>query len=309
MLSVIILTFNSIRFIKPCLDSVFSQGHQDLEVIVVDNASQDSTLDFVKENYSQVILIENKENLGAAKARNQGIEIAQGQWILTLDSDVILEKNFLNKISNCLKEHGESIAIFQPKILNMDKKTIYSCGIYLSKLRRFYDIGKGRLDNGYFNAAKHIFGACSAAAIFRKDVLEEIKEDTGYFDERFFFLVEDVDLAWRAQRRGRETLFCPEAICYHFGSSSGYDKKFRQYLCFRNRYLMMFKNDNKDITKWFSFMVYDITRICYLLYTNRFVLKTLKSVLKKIIQMLLIRITEIFYFARTHHHKKIVDYS
>ena len=90
MLSVIVLTFNSIKFIKPCLDSVFSQGYKDFEVIIVDNGSSDGTGGFIKDNYPQVALIENNENLGAAKARNQGIERARGDWVLTLDCDVVL---------------------------------------------------------------------------------------------------------------------------------------------------------------------------------------------------------------------------
>lgn len=75
-LSIVILTFNGIKFIGPCLDSIFTQDYQDFEVIVIDNGSSDGTALFVKENYPHVILVENKENLGACKARNQAIEIA-----------------------------------------------------------------------------------------------------------------------------------------------------------------------------------------------------------------------------------------
>lgn len=276
-ISIVILTFNSIKYVKSCLDSVFSQDYNDFEVILVDNGSKDGTASFIKENYLQVILIENKENLGTCKARNQAIEISSGEWILTMDCDIILENDFLSTVVEEIRKFPAKVGIIQPKILNADKRTICSCGIYLSKLRRFYDIGKGKSDNGQFNAPGYIFGACSAAALYKKEMLEEIKEDAGYFDERFFFLVEDVDLAWRAQRRGWKTLFYPEAVCYHFGNSSGYDKKFGQYLCFRNRYFLMLKNDSiRNIFKNIFFILpYDILRFPYFLVTNKYASKAL----------------------------------
>lgn len=270
-LSIIILTFNSAKFIKPCLDAVFKQGDQDFEVILVDNGSKDDTLSLIKENYPDVKLIENKENLGAAKARNQGIEIAGGKWILTLDCDVILLPNFLDKMMDFAERSDEAVGIFQPKIFKNDSKTIYSCGIYLSKLRKFYDIGQDRPDNGRFDEVRYVFGACSAAALYKRQMLEDIKEKTGYFDERFFFLVEDLDLAWRAQKKGWKGLFYPHAACHHSGNSSGYDKKFRQYMCFRNRHLSILKNDNIDLPRKIVIaLLYDLPRLLYLMLTNNY---------------------------------------
>jgi len=279
--SIIILTFNSSRFIKLCLDSVFSQNYQDFEVILVDNGSKDGTVNFIKENHPLVKLIENRENLGACKARNQAIEIAEGNRILTLDCDIILEKNFLNKIMGFAEKCEGSVGMIQPKILKEDKKTIYSCGIYLSKLKRFYDIGKGVLDNGQFNTSKYIFGTCSAAALYKREMLKDIVENTGYFDERFFFLVEDVDLSWRAQKKGWEALFYPEAACYHFGNSSGYDKKIRQYLCFRNRYFTILKNEKSIFLPKLAYflLIYDIPRMGYFLFANnKFSIRALKEI-------------------------------
>jgi GT2 family glycosyltransferase len=274
-LSIIILTFNSFRFIKPCLDSIFVQEYLDFEVILVDNGSKDNSVSFIRKNYPRIRLIENKQNLGTCKARNQAAEICQGEWVLTLDSDIILDKDFLTKIMRFARESENSVGMLQPKILREDKKTIYSCGIFLSKSRRFYDIGKGKFDNVQFNTTKYIFGVCSAAALYRRKCLEEIKEDTGYFDERFFFLVEDVDLAWRAQKISWKTLYYPEAVCYHFGNSSNYDKQLRQYLCFRNRCLMILKNEKFwHLVKYTPyFLIYDIPRFLYLLFINKYVLK------------------------------------
>lgn len=270
-ISIIILTFNSKKFIGPCLDSIFNQGYSNLEVVIVDNGSKDGTVSFIKENYPGVILIENKENVGACKARNQGIKITQREWILTLDCDIILQKDFLSGLIKAVDNLSLPVGMIQPKILNMDRKTIYSAGIFLTTLRRFYDIGKGKNDNGQFNGSKYIFGACCAATLYKRKMLEEIKEDTGYFDERFFFLVEDVDLAWRAQRRQWKALFYPKTICYHTGNSSHYDKINRQYLCFRNRLFSILKNEKlKGKMKLVPFFfAYDLPRLLLLLFNHR----------------------------------------
>lgn len=274
-ISIIVLTFNSSKFIKSCLDSIFTQNYRDFETIVVDSGSKDSTVSFIKEYYQQVVLIENNRNFGACKARNQGIEISRGKWILTLDCDVILEKNFLQEITSFTSDSEENVGMLQPKIFKNDKKTIYSCGIYLSRLRRFYDVGKRRQDNKRFDRIGYIFGACSAAALYKRQMLDELKEETGYFDERFFFLAEDVDLAWRAQRKGWKGIFLPSAKCYHYENSSDSDRKFRQYLCFRNRYYTIKKNEgffnyNKTV---FPSLFYDLPRLLYMIFTNRHILK------------------------------------
>jgi len=273
-LSIVIPTINGLRFLKEGLNSIFSQDLSDSEVIVIDNGSQDGTVEFITDNYPQAILKINSGNLGVCKARNQGIEISKGEWILTLDCDVILTPQFLKNLLDFTNRQEKSIGAVQPKILYADKKTIYSCGIYLSFFRRFYDIGKSRPASD-FDKPQEVFGACSAAALYRREMLEEVKEPTGYFDERFFFLVEDMDLSWRAQNRGWKTVFALEAICYHFGNSSGYNGKFRQYLCFRNRFYSIIKNEGltRYFIKIFPWLFYDIPRFFYMLLTNPYMLK------------------------------------
>jgi len=273
MISVVILTYNSRDFVRFCLGSVFSQDYPNLEVIIVDNASSDGTPELVKK-YPKAILIENKENLGACRGRNQGIEVSSGEWILTLDCDVTLEKDFLSKAVDIINNLPSNTGILQSKILNLNKETIYSCGIHLSWMRRFYDIGRGR-GNKEFSEAKSIFGACSACAFYKRRMLGELKEKTGYFDERFFFLVEDVDLAWRAKKNGFKTAFAPELACRHKGNSSKVGKKKRQYLCFRNRFYTIIKNEGfiKYSLKILPLLFYDLPKVVYLIFTNRYVRK------------------------------------
>ena len=296
MFSIIILTHNSREFVRPCLDSVFGQeGYKDFEVVVVDNASGDGTLELIKE-YPKLSLIKNQKNLGACEGRNQGIEASRGDWILTLDCDVILEKDFLLKAAEEIRKAPLDIGIGQPKIFtplekiplsmgqlnpvrneianeasfltgfNCDKKMIYSCGLHLSWTRRFFDIGKNRKDCLKFNKPGYVFGACSAAAFYKRKMLEELKEKSGYFDQRFFFLVEDVDLAWRARKKGYKTLFLPRIYCWHKGNSSKTSKKLRQYFCWRNRFYSIAKNEGlvKYSLKIFPVLCYDLPRLVYL---------------------------------------------
>jgi len=276
-ISVVILTYNSASYIKPCLSSLYMQSYQGFEVIVVDNGSKDETTSLVKETYPQAILIKNKDNLGASKGRNQGIEAACGEWILTLDCDIILRNDFMSEIIRIINGAPKILCMIQPKIMQADKGRIFSAGIYVSFLRRFYDIGQNEMDSIKFCRQKHIFGVCSAAAVYKRDMLEAIREGNGYFDERFFFLFEDVDLSWRAQKKGIKALFSPNAVCYHYGNSSNTPMNIRQYLCLRNRYLTLLKND--DIFRIIlAFIFYDIPRLLYLLITNPGALRAISDV-------------------------------
>jgi len=276
MISVIILTLNSLKFIKPCLDSILNQKVDTIDLIVVDNGSDDGSTVFIRENYPQVRLIEDKFNFGAAKARNQGIEASRGEWILSLDCDVVLEKDFFYNINIVLKNLPSGVGLIQPKILEFDKKTIYSSGISISFLKRFHDIGKGQEDSAQFDKTAYIFGACSAAALYSKAMLDDIKQGAGYFDESFFFLFEDVDLSWRAQSKGYKAIFSPNAVCYHHGNSSATPKKRRQYLCLRNRYYVLLKNDSvKNLI--LPFLFYDLPRLFWILIVNPPALKAIQD--------------------------------
>lgn len=273
MFSVVVLTYNSIKYIKTCLNSLFQQSYPHFEVILVDNGSQDGTVDFVKGHYNDITLLENKENRGAAYARNQGIAAAVNKWVLSLDCDVVLEKDFLLKAHQKILTLPIRAGMVQPKIMNADKITLYSCGVYLSDARKFYDIGRNQKDSGQFDRQASVFGGCSAACFYKREMLEDLKENTGYFDERFFFLVEDVDLSWRAQKKGWKAVFYPEAVCCHLGNSSDSPQKLRQYLCFRNRYYSIKKNEglinySKNI---YLILTYDLPRLFYLACTNRYI--------------------------------------
>ncbi len=284
--SIIIVSKDSLSFLKRCLESIFKQTFSSFEVIIVDNGSSDGTLDFIKQDYPQITLIANKENLGFCAANNQGIELAQGKFILTLNSDVYLHKDYIKSIVSAVSDARE-VGMATGKLLQFDLEHVDSCGLYLSKSRRLFDIGRGK-PKACFNSKTYILGPCAAAALYRRDMLEEIKHFGEYFDNDFFFLVEDFDIALRAQHKGWKALFVPDAIGYHFRNSSDCKRDFIQYLSFRNRLFLLLKNERLG-----TFLVdlpfilgYDILRLIYIFLINRHARKSLYNMFKLTPRML-----------------------
>jgi len=267
-ISIIVVTHNSQKFIESTLDSVFEQDFKACEVIVIDNASRDITRDIIKRKYPQVILVENPANLGPCQARNQGITMADGKFILCLDHDVRLSGGFLSTMHSSI-ETRDNLGAIGPKILMADAQTIYSTGIYRSFLRRFYDSGSGEKDPLYTAKRKKIFGISAAAALYRKDALEAIRQGQEYFDADFFYFFEDVDISWRLRKKGWDIAYLPEAACLHSGGRSRSQDNISQYLCMRNRYWLMIKNEDA-----IGFLLFPIIFLFYDLWRNLFMMTT-----------------------------------
>ena len=279
-ISVLIVTWNADKFIKACLDSVFSQLEKDLEVIVYDNGSTDETLNILNAYGQNLELIKGGENKGFCYANNQALKKATGEFILTLNSDVVLNPGYINHLKEFLKKN-EVVGLAQGKCLRMDKKTIDCVGIRISPAIRFYNIGEGELDSAKFAQVRKIFGPCAAAAMYRRKMVEQIKVNGEFFDNKFFFLVEDFDVAWRAARRNWQAYYVPDAVCCHFRDSSNHHSKFRQYLSFRNRFFLLLKNAGPGVfLRWVIFsLVYDLPRLAWLLVSNPYALRALKEMI------------------------------
>jgi GT2 family glycosyltransferase len=249
-----------------------------MEVVVVDNGSTDGSDELVKSKYKKAKIIKNRKNLGAAFARNQAITSSQGKWVVTLDSDIVLGDNFFTAFRRLQAAGDAKAGMVIPNILNGDGSKIYSQGAYLSFLKRIYDYGRGKPVNFSKGKPARVIGPCSAAAFYRRKMLEEIKGKTGYFDRRFFFLIEDVDLAWRAKRAGWKSLFCRRSFCFHRGNSCRAGKKVRQYLSYRNRKIMIKKNERG--LKIFKFnplsWLYESVRFIYLYIYNPYLRRKAK---------------------------------
>ncbi len=280
MISIIVVTWNSDKYLAACLGSVKEQSEKDIELIVVDNNSSDNSKNIIKQ-YKPEIFIENSDNLGFAKANNQGIKVSKGEYVLTLNMDVILELDYLEKIKQEIVK-DEKIGMVSGKLMRPARAgkpsgEIDSEGIYLSPIRKFFDIGQEK--SGIISSTHRLIGPCAAAGFYRRTMLEDIKIEDEYFDEDFFAYVEDVDLAWRAERAGWRAIYCPSAKAIHLRGGSKIDPKWKKYISYRNRYLMMIKNEDiGHLMRYIlSFLLYDIPRMCYLLISNKYVLSNYKE--------------------------------
>ena len=280
--SVAVVTWNAERFIKDCLDSVFAQNIPGLEIIVADNGSSDATIDILKTYAGRILLICNDRNQGFCAANNQALLKAAGRYVLTLNSDIILDKDYIAGLVRCLEENPR-VGMVQGKILRMDKKTIDCLGLRIGWGTRFHNIAEGKPDSGAYAPEREIFGPCAAAALYRRELLNDIRWGDEFFDNRFFFLAEDFDLAWRARHKGWTALYTSRTQCYHYRDSSAHKSSFRQYLSFRNRYFLIIKNARfkprlaPEVVS--SVLFYDIPRFILLFFTNPYTIKAVREIL------------------------------
>jgi len=279
-LSVVIVTYNSQDTIFDCLNSIFIQKKSDIEIIAVDNSSRDNTIGIIKKNFPEVILACNEKNLGYSAAVNKGIRQTKGRYVLILNADVILEENFIRKSSAQIKQLPKETGMISPKIMAGENR-IDSLGLEITKLRRLHDIGRGRVNGGCFRNSKPVFGPCGACGLYSREMLENIKIGNEYFDEDFFLLVEDFDLAWRANSLGWKGECRPELVCFHQGGISRNKSKLGQYYIFRNRYLLLIKNESVwglvrlILLAW----IYDLPRLIYLLCVNKYTRRALREII------------------------------
>lgn len=255
MISIIIVNYNRKDSLRKCLDSVRGQTFQDIEIIVVDNASSDGSVEMVGTYYPDAKLIWNTRNLLFCKAYNQGIDGANGKFILCLNNDAVLDKDYLKAVMDAIGLDAR-IGMVSGKILRMDKETIDSTGLFLGRNRKPVERGYGKKDKGQYDKAGYVFGVSGACAFFRRSMLLDIKDENGYFDGRFGMYYEDLDLCWRAQKKKWKAYYMPKAIAYHerAGTAVTHRGKTRSNFLYlrddlkriyiRNRYLCMKKNDS-----------------------------------------------------------------
>lgn len=183
---------------------------------MVDNNSRDATLEFVRQNFPEVIIIKNSGNRGFSYANNQGIRTAHGEFILFLNPDASLSPDFIDILIKEMKDNP-AIGSAGGKIYKDEERMILdSTGIFLPLFRMGpYDRGEGEEDRGQFDRREFIFGITGACALYRRRCLEETRLGDEYFDESYFAYYEDVDLAWRAKIKGWRCLYEPGAMAFH----------------------------------------------------------------------------------------------
>jgi GT2 family glycosyltransferase len=221
MVSVLITTYNSARVLAACLSSLAQQDYRPLEVIIIDNSSTDTTRQLLARLREPYRVFYNESNLGFAAAQNQAMRQARGEWLLTLNPDVVLSPNFISELV-AASEAGPRIAVVCGKLLrwrpgeNPERTNVLdSTGIYFLRNLRHLDRGAEEPDRGQYDQPEYVFGASGAAVLYRRSAVEDISVDGQFFDEDFFAYREDADVSWRAQLMGWRCLYTPRAVAWH----------------------------------------------------------------------------------------------
>ena len=268
--SVTVVTYNSGRFIKRCLESVLDQRYPLREIIVIDNCSEDGTIDILEQFEGRVRIIYNEENIGFAAAQNQAIRASSGEWILTLNPDVLLLPDFTEALVHA-GTLDPRVGTVCGKLLTMsdgfdfpEKPVVDSTGIYFTPNLRHLDRGSLQVDNGHYRKYEYVFGATAAAALYRRKMIEDISIDGEFFDNDFFVYREDADVAWRAQLMGWRCLYAPYARGYHVrkvlpGNRRALPAEINMHSV-KNRFLLRIKNITWDVYRkhWLSITARDV---------------------------------------------------
>ncbi len=236
--SVIVLNWNGRPLLAACLAALRAQTWHDFEIIVVDNGSQDGSLEWLAANAPEVQVIRNDTNLGFATANNQGIRASQAPLIMLLNNDANLAPDCLQVLVEAA-ERATWAGMFACKILQHDAPDrMDSAGIEVDRAGVAWNRGWGEPAAGHAQALE-VFGPSAAAAVYRRAMLDQI----GLLDDDFFIYYEDVDLAWRAQWAGWRCLYVPEAVAHHIHSATtGRGSPFKNFLLGRNKWWAIAKN-------------------------------------------------------------------
>jgi GT2 family glycosyltransferase len=227
--SIIIVAWNVRKFVRDCLKSVYEHTKGiDFEIIYVDNASEDGSVEMVKEQFQAVRIIENDENMGFIKANNQGIKISRGRYVLLLNSDTILLNN---AIAETIKfaDANPKAAVVGCKVLNPNQTLQRTCFMYPSLLNTFlgatylYKIFPGSKFFGRehmtwcdFDEPMEVETVCGCYSLVRKEAIDQV----GLMDERYFVYGDDPDWCYRFKKKGWKIMFSPEGRIIHYGGQT-----------------------------------------------------------------------------------------
>jgi len=242
--SIIIVNWNGKEYLKNCLTSLKDQDYENIEIIFVDNNSNDGSIDYVKNNFPEVKVVSNKENLGFVGGNNVGYRYAAGEYVLILNNDTQVTKTFLLELVRAL-ESDEKIGAVQSKILLMDNPGyLDSAGSYLTPTGFLYYFGIQKKDEPKYNKQMFIYSAKGACVLFRREVLKRVELEGNIFDKRFFCYFEETDLMHRIWLAGYKIMYVPKSVIYHkMGATSArIDNSFIQYHSFKNRINAHLKN-------------------------------------------------------------------
>ena len=249
-----ILNYNGKKWFEQYLSTVFKSSSYPFVVSIIDNASTDSSIEYLNSFSEQVEITPLEKNFGFAEGYNIGLEDVTEKYVVLLNSDVRVTANWLDPILR-LMEEDEGIAVVQPKVLS-DRDNKYfehagAAGGFMDSLA--YPFCRGRIfdtceeDHGQYDDIREIFWASGAAMVVRKSVWDNL----GGFDSSFFAHMEEIDFCWRVQRAGYKVYYQSESTVYHYGGGTlDYQNPRKVYLNFRNNLKMLLRNESFGALLW-----------------------------------------------------------
>lgn len=235
--TIIIPNYNGMKFLETCVDSLRRQTCQSFRLLVVDNGSEDGSVQWLKEQGIESIFL--NENTGFSGAVNRGIKAAATPYVLLLNNDVRVDKHFVAEMVQAI-ERSERIFSVSSRMIQMFKPgRMDDAGDMYTVLGWAFQRGVGQ-ETGRFNRSCRVFSACAGAAIYRRELFERI----GLFDEKHFAYLEDIDVGYRARIEGYDNVYCPAAKVWHVGSGTSGSKynAFKVRLAARNNVYLNYKN-------------------------------------------------------------------
>ena len=255
-IAIVILNWNGQKLLEQFLPSIVNFSSEEAVIYIADNASTDSSIEFIQKNYPSIKIVQNTVNGGYAKGYNDALKFINADIYCLLNSDVEVTKNWLKPIIDVF-ETEEKTAIVQPKLLDFKDKTRFeyagAAGGYIDLFG--YPYCRGRVfnfletDKGQFNDTTNIFWASGACLFIRSEVYHQLKG----FDEDYFAHQEEIDLCWRTQNNGYQVKYVGKSKVYHVGGATLKETNpHKTFLNFRNSLFNVAKNVPK---KWFLFVL------------------------------------------------------
>ena len=264
LVSVIVLNYNAGELLLNCIESIKKSAYKNLEIIVVDNISTDKSQKICKEKYPDIKLIQNDENFGYCEGNNIGIRNANGEFIIILNPDTIVEPNWLNHLMSAYNKFGEGL--YQPKFFSLKEKlVIQSTGNMLHIFGFGFARDKGKIDNEKIKSIEKINYASGTCLFTSKIVLDKI----GLLDPFLFLYHDDLDLGWRAAHIGINSFYVPKSIIYHAESYSikWSSKKF--YWLERNRKYCLLTHYSKETYAKMRLSLFLVDLCVWLFYLSK----------------------------------------
>ena len=264
LVSIIILNYNAGDLLLNCIESVFKTNYNNIEVIVVDNASKDKSHIKCKEKFDIIRIIENKENFGYCEGNNVGIRQSNGDFIAILNPDTIVSPNWLTELLSAYRTNGDGL--YQPKILSLyENNVIQSTGNMLHLFGFGFARDKGVPDNNQREKIEQI-GYASGTCLFTS---AKILKKIGLFDPFLFLYHDDLDLGWRAAQLGIKSYYIPNSVIYHAESYSLKWSSRKFFWLERNRRYCILTHYSKDTYKKIRSHLILVEMLVWLFYLSK----------------------------------------